>query len=400
MRGDHYEPVCIGDVQDALASHCPSGKLAFVQHIDLSYHWTPHQTDEIARDRLSPLRNPLMDTLQSVREAGSIAAAAKSMQLSYRHVWGELKRWEQTLGQPLILWEKGQSARLSEFADKLLWAERQAQARLAPQIRALQAELEKTFSVAFDPEHHVLPIFASHDDALVQLREHAAMRSLHLDLRFCGSVDAIRALNEGRCIMAGFHAPSQPDSHSLVASTYKPLLKTGLHKLIGFATRQQGLMVQPGNPLNLLELRHLLNPGVRFVNRSPGTGTRLLLDQWLSAAALNAQDIVGYIREEPSHAAVAASIAAGQADVGLGIGSAAQAQGLDFVPLEQEDYWLVCLKSAVDSPPVQQLRRMLQSSEWTEHINTLSGYEAGNTSGQVQSLKHRLPWWVHRPEKA
>ncbi len=355
---------------------------------------------ETARDRLSPLRNPLMDTLQAVRQAGSIAAAAKSMQLSYRHVWGELKRWEQTLGEPLILWEKGQSARLTEFADKLLWAERQAQARLAPQIRALQAELEKTFSVAFDPKHHVLPIFASHDDALVQLREHAASQSLHLDLRFCGSVDAIRALNEGRCIMAGFHAPSQPDSDSLVARTYKPLLKTGLHKLIGFASRQQGLMVQAGNPLNLLELRHLLKPGVRFVNRSPGTGTRLLLDQWLSAAALNAQDIVGYTREEPSHAAVAASIAAGQADVGLGIGSAAQARGLDFVPLEQEDYWLVCLKSAVDSSPVQQLRRMLESPAWTEQINTLPGYHTGNTSGLVQSLKHRLPWWAHRAKKA
>jgi putative molybdopterin biosynthesis protein len=399
MRGVHYEKVCIGDEQEALAGACHSGKLAFVQHIHLSYHWTPHQIDEIARDRLSPLRNPLMDTLQAVRECGSIAAAAKSLQLSYRHVWGELKRWEQTLGQPLILWEKGQSARLSEFADKLLWAERQAQARLAPQIRALQAELEKTFSVAFDPEHHVLPIFASHDDALVQLREHAATQSLHLDLRFCGSVDAIRALNEGRCIMAGFHAPSQPAAHSLVARTYKPLLQTGLHKLIGFAIRQQGLMVQPGNPLNLHELRHLLKPGVRFVNRSPGTGTRLLLDQWLSAAALKSQDIVGYTQEEPSHAAVAASIAAGQADVGLGIGSAAQAQGLDFVPLEQEDYWLVCLKSAVDSPPVQQLRRMLQSPDWTEQINTLSGYHAGNISGQVQSLKHRLPWWAHRSEK-
>ncbi|PIT80099.1 LysR family transcriptional regulator [Limnohabitans sp. 15K] len=400
MRGVHYEEVCIGRKQDTLASTRRSGKLAFVQHIDLSYHWTPHQIDEVVRDRLSPLQNPLMDTLQAVRECGSIAAAAKSMQLSYRHVWGELKRWEQTLGQPLILWEKGQSARLSEFADKLLWAERQAQARLAPQIRALQAELEKTFSVAFDPEHHVLPIFASHDDALVRLREHAATQSLHLDLRFCGSVDAIRALNEGRCIMAGFHAPSQPAAHSLVARTYKPLLKTGLHKLIGFASRQQGLMVQTGNPLNLHELQHLLKPGVRFVNRSPGTGTRLLLDQWLSAAALKGEDIVGYTQEEPSHAAVAASIAAGQADVGLGIGSAAQAQGLDFVPLEHEDYWLVCLKSAVDSPPVQQLRRMLQSPEWTEQLNTMPAYHTGNTSGQVQSLKHRLPWWAHRSEKA
>jgi len=70
------------------------------------------------------------------------------------------------------------------------------------------------------------------------------------------------------------------------------------------------------------------------------------------------------------------------------------------VPLEQEDYWLVCLKSAVDSPPVQQLRLMLQSPDWTGQINTLPGYHTGNTSGQVQSLKHRLPWWAHRSLKA
>lgn len=370
-----------------------------VQHIHLAYNWEPHRSDERTRDRLSPLQNPLMDMLQAVRESGSIGAAAKSLDLSYRHVWGELKRWEETLDQPLIQWEKGKSAKLSEFADKLLWAERRAQARLAPQIRALEAELEKTFSVAFDPEHHVLPVFASHDDALVQLREHAAEQSLHLDLRFCGSVDAIRALNQGRCVLAGFHAPAQPDANSLVARTYKPMLKTGLHKLIGFARRQQGLMVQPGNPLNLRELRHLMNPGVRFVNRSPGTGTRLLLDQWLSSAALKPQAIIGYDQEEPSHAAVAACVAAGQADVGLGIGSAAQAQGLDFVPLEQEDYWLVCLKSAVDSPPVQQLRRMLQSAAWNEQMNTLQGYQLGSTTGQVQSLKQRLPWWTHRSQK-
>jgi putative molybdopterin biosynthesis protein len=370
-----------------------------VQHIHLSYNWTPHQLGDAGRDRLSPLRNPLMDMLQAVREAGSIAAAAKSMRLSYRHIWGELKRWEQTLGQPLILWEKGQSARLSEFADKLLWAERQAQARLAPQIRALEAGLEKTFSVAFDPDHHVLSIFASHDDALVQLREHAAKQSLHLDLSFCGSVDAIRALNEGRCIMAGFHALTQPGASSLVARTYKPLLKTGLHKLIGFASRQQGLMVRPGNPLNLQQLQHLVNPGVRFVNRRPGTGTRLLLDQWLTAAEMNTSDIQGYAQEEPSHTAVAACIAAGQADAGLGIESAAQAQGLDFVPLAQENYWLVCLKSAVDTPPVQQLLHMLQSHAWTARLNALPGYKTGEESGQVQSMKQRLPWWTHRLQK-
>ena len=138
-----------------------------MQRIGLSYQWSP-QGGESLRHRHSPLRNPLMDLLQAVRDAGSIGAGAKSLGLSYRHVWGELKRWEASLGQSLILWEKGQSARLSEFGTKLMWAERQTQARLAPQIQALRADLERTFAIAFDPQAHVLTCYASHDAALAR----------------------------------------------------------------------------------------------------------------------------------------------------------------------------------------------------------------------------------------
>jgi putative molybdopterin biosynthesis protein len=339
------------------------------------------------------LRNPLMDLLQAVRSAGSISAAAKALDLSYRHVWGELKRWESLLNQDLIVWEKGQSARLTEFANKLLWAERQAQARLAPQISALHAELEKTFAVAFDPQSHLLTLYASHDDALVQLQQQAAQQALHLDIRFCGSVDAIRALNEGRCTVAGFHAPVQPSANSLVARTYLPLLKTGQHKLIGFVRRQQGLMVQAGNPMHITQLDDLTRAGVRMVNRSLGTGTRLLLDQWLRQSQLEPKDLHGYDHIESSHAAVAACVAAGLADVGLGIASAAQAQGLNFVPLEQEDYWLVCLKSALETAPVQALMETLQGQAWQEALNPLAGYEISPVSGTVQALKKTLPWW-------
>ena len=368
-----------------------------MQQIDLSYQWRP-QTPDVLRNRHSPLRNSLMDLLQAVRNAGSISGAAKSLDLSYRHVWGELKRWEQTLAQPLILWEKGQSARLTGFADKLLWAERQAQARLAPQISALQAELEKTFAVAFDPTHQALPIFASHDDALVVLREEAAAQSLHLDLRFCGSVDAIRALNEGRCHVAGFHAPWQPDAQSFVARTYKPLLKPGQHKLIGFAAREQGLLLAPGNPLGVQSLQDLFCPGVRFVNRSLGTGTRLLLDQSLLMAGLLPSDLKGYAHEENSHAAVAACIAAGHADAGLGIASAAKVHGLDFVPLLREHYWLVCLATVLETQPVRQLRQLLQSEAWQIHLQAMAGYSPMPEAGQVHSLRSMLPWWRFKSE--
>jgi putative molybdopterin biosynthesis protein len=370
-----------------------------MQHIEFSYQWAP-EGSQIQPPSQSPLRNPLMDLLQAVRGAGSIAAAAKQLGLSYRHVWGELKRWEQSMGQPLILWEKGQAARLTGFADKLLWAERQAQARLAPQISALQAELVKTFAVAFDPSHWALPIYASHDDALVRLRDTAAEGALHLDVRFCGSVDAIRALNEGRCHVAGFHAPWQPDAQSLVARTYKPLLKTGQHKLIGFACRTQGLMVKPGNPWGLQGLADLFQPGLRFVNRSPGTGTRLLLDQGLQEAGWSPCALNGYAVEENSHAAVAACIAAGSADAGLGIASAAQVQGLDFVPLWPEHYWLVCLASALDSPAVRQLRHLLASALWQQQVQTLAGYSPTPLAGQVQSLRSMLPWWQFKKARA
>ena len=369
-----------------------------MQHIELSYQWTPPGAETV-RNRQSPLRNPLMDLLQAVRDTGSIGGAAKAMGLSYRHVWGQLKRWEDNLGQSLILWEKWQAARLTGFADKLLWAERQAQARLLPQISALHADLEKTFAVAFDPAHLVLPIFASHDAAMDLLREEAASRALHLDLRFCGSVDAIRALNEGRCHVAGFHAPWQPDAPSLVARTYKPLLKTGQHKLIGFAKRAQGLMVARGNPLSLRDWADLCKGDVRFVNRSPGTGTRLLLDQNLQERGLDPASVKGYAQEENSHSAVAARIAAGLADVGLGIAHAAEGHGLDFVPLSQEFYWLVCLASALDTAPVVQLRQLLGSAAWRASLEALKGYSPIDQAGQVQSLRSMLPWWQFRSSR-
>ena len=343
------------------------------------------------------IRNALVDLLAAVREHGSISAAAKGMGLSYRHVWGELKRWEAELSQPLVVWEKGQRARLSEFGEKLLWAERQAQARLAPQIEALHAELERTFAVAFDEGAHVLTLFASHDDALAALREQAAQS--HLDVRFCGSVDAITALNQGRCVMAGFHVPPQRASGSLAERTYRPLLKTGQHKLIGFARRSQGLMVAPGNPLALRCVADLASKRARYVNRAIGTGTRVLFDELLAQSKVDARAIDGYTSAEPSHAAVAQAVASGAADAGLGIEPAARARGLDFVALLQEDYFLVCLKEALDEPAVQALREFLQSDAWHQRLRTLPGYEPMR-SGDILSLKDQLPWWSFRTNKS
>ena len=344
------------------------------------------------------LRHPLMDLLQAVDQQGSISAAARALNLSYRHVWGELKRWEQELGHELIVWEKGHSAKLTEFGSKLMWAERQTQARLAPQLEALRADLERTFAVAFDPAAHVLTLYASHDDALPRLREHAATTGLHLDIRFCGSVDAIRALNEGRCTLAGFHTQRHPSDTSHSAHAYRDLLVPGLHKIIGFAERTQGLLTAPGNPLQLHSLGDVARTQAKFVQRSRGTGTRVLLDDLLAQDQLSAADLNNWPDEEPSHTALAEAIASGRCDVGLGIESTAQARGLHFVPLVQEQFHLVCLKSALDTPATLALRALLQDPTWHQILHALPGYQV-HDSGQVQSLSEQLPWWTFKRTK-
>ena len=363
----------------------------------LQLHYTLSRTSSPAQ-----VRNPLIDLLQAVSIHGSISAGARELGLSYRHVWGELKRWEDELGNELLIWEKGQAARLSEFGAKLMWAERRAQARLAPQIEALRSELERAFAVAFDPNAHVVTLYASHDHALAALREYALTGApadapaeatqLHLDIRFCGSVDAIRGLNEGRCEMAGFHTLQHPQPGSLAERTYKPLLQPGLHKIIGFATRMQGLMVRQGNPLGLQSLQHVRDRQARFVNRTLGTGTRVVLDELLAQAAITPGSIRGYDDAEPSHLAAAHAVAEGRADAAMGIEAAAQALGLDFVPLVEEQYHLVCLKSALEQPAIASLRALLQSAAWRQTLATTPGYSPARC-GEVVALREVLPWW-------
>jgi putative molybdopterin biosynthesis protein len=345
------------------------------------------------------LHHPLMALLSAVHDTGSISGAARALDLSYRHVWGELKRWEGELGQTLVSWVKGQPALLSPFGEKLLWAERRAQARLAPQIEALRGELEQAFAIAFDASAGVIPMTASHDDALPLLRAMAqSQHKLHLDIQFTGSVDALAALNDGRCLMAGFHALTESPLRSPTAKVYRPMLRPGHHKLVSFARRSQGLIVAPGNPLHIESLHDLCRRDVRFANRTRGTGTRVVLEELLAAQRIPPSALAELERTEPSHRAAAEAVASGSADAAFGIEAAARARGLEFVPLARELYFLVALQQTLDQPPVQALLALLRSEAWRAQLNALPGYAAEN-SGEVLSLRRVLPWWSYRKPK-
>jgi len=373
-----------------------------MRHIELTYALRPGPVTAAAG---APMRNAMMDVLHAVHEHGSISGASRALGLSYRHVWGLLRQWETDLGHELLVWERGQAALLSPIGQRLLMAERLVQARLGPQLESLKTDLERVFSQALDVEGavagHELVLYASHDHALTALQDFAAGHTqvdrprdsrLHLDLRFCGSVDAIRALNEGRCMVAGFHTQPFAGARSLSARTYRPLLRLGTHKIIGFARRTQGLIVAPGNPLRLRGLDDVARLQARYVNRARGTGTRLLIDELLAQHGLAPIDIEGYDHVEASHAAVAHAVASSAADTGLGTAYAAQQLGLGFVPLTDERYLIVCLKSALTTPAVQALIRTLRHPAWQSTLNAMPGY-ATDHCGDVASMKRLLPWW-------
>ncbi|HEY6133524.1 MAG TPA: substrate-binding domain-containing protein [Rubrivivax sp.] len=366
-------------------------------HLEYTFETSQQRDDQLGAE----VHNPLFVLLSGLHEHGSIQQAARARGSSYRHLWGALKHWEGVMGEPLVTWAQGQPARLTPFAERLLWAEKRARARLTPHIEALRAELERVLADALDGTQQVLSVLASHDLALPLLRERAsAGHRLHIELKFAGSMDALRALAEGRCLVAGFHVPMLARADNVFARQLKPLLKPGKHKLIGCTRRMQGLMVAPGNPLRLHGLNDLANPartGLRFVNRQPGSGTRLLTEHLLAEAGLSPQAIAGFDSStaEDSHLAVAAAVASGVADAGIGIEAAARRYGVGFVPLVEEAYFLVCLHDTLEHPAVQLLREVLQGPAWRETLASLPGY-AADRSGEVLSLTRALPWWRFR----
>jgi putative molybdopterin biosynthesis protein len=357
---------------------------------------------EPGEQRGAALSNPLFELLAAVLEKGSIRHAAQALGCSYRYVWGSLRRWEETLGEPLIIWSQGQRARPTQFAERLLWAERRARARMQPHIEALRSSLGRVLADARDPRHQLLTVRASHDIALPVLQQHAAKAAdLHLDIRFQGSVHSLHALNDRQCLIAGFHVPLVRGAAPVFAKALKPLLKPGVHKLIGCSRRMQGLMVRREHAGTVRSLSDVMRHRMRFVNRQPGSGTRMLVDHLLQESSIDPDSLPGSdgLTEE-THVAVAACVASGLADAGVGVEAAALQFGLHFTPLVEENYFLACLKPNLEHPAVRRLCTVLAGEGWSGILANLPGYRPALEPGKVLVMKAALPWWRYSNPKA
>jgi putative molybdopterin biosynthesis protein len=226
----------------------------------------------------------------------------------------------------------------------------------------------------FEPQHTVLAV-GSHDLALevlgVFLRR--KLEKVSLSCANVGSMGGIMAIRNKESHIAGIHLLDEETGRYNVDYIQKFLPATTC-QLVHLAMRQQGLMVMPGNGKNILGLSDLVRPDITFINRQRGSGTRMLLDYEMNKGGLLTSQIVGYEKEVGTHMAVAASIAAGTVDTGLGVKAAALAVGLDFIPIAEEQYDLL-LNFPPEDERLQAILLILQSDEFRREVEALGGYD-------------------------
>jgi putative molybdopterin biosynthesis protein len=226
----------------------------------------------------------------------------------------------------------------------------------------------------------------SHDLALEALWAQA--RRTNLDLAFTasyvGSLDGLLALLHGEALLAGTHILDEETGEYNLPILRRLFVGQQL-SVVTLAEREQGLIVPRGNPQGLQSLADLASRGLRFVNRQPGSGTRTLLDYHLQRAQIPAQKITGYNSIAPTHMAVAAAVADGQADVGLGLVAAARAYGLGFVPVAHERYDLVLLAEDRRLAAISRLLEIIRQPDFRAVVAALGGYDTTHT-GEERSI--------------
>jgi putative molybdopterin biosynthesis protein len=217
-------------------------------------------------------------------------------------------------------------------------------------------------------------ILGSHDLTIDLMAQFLALRNIRLISANLGSLGGLIALGRGEAHLTGSHL-LDPETGEYNLSYIRRYLPNKPVVVIGLVTREQGLIIPPNNPKAIKSLADLSRTDITYVNRQRGAGTRVLLDYHLNQLDISSISIYGYKREEYTHLAVAAAIASGRADCGLGIHAAAKALNLDFIPLYKEKYQLVISREYYTSPLLQPLLALFKDEKFRMAVTQLPGYD-------------------------
>ena len=223
---------------------------------------------------------------------------------------------------------------------------------------------------------HDILIMGSHDLLMDVLAREVNRRFPQIAMLCAnvGSLGGLAALQQGRSHMAGAHLldPQTNEYNLPYLPQYVPELET---VVVHFVNREQGLVVQPGNPKEVHGFEDLCRPEVRFINRQEGAGTRLLLDHHLQQLGMKSEQIPGYLDQVSTHTEVAMRVRHGFADTGLSIRSAALAFGLDFVPVTTERFDFIIPKAHFYTEAIQELLDVMRSRDFLQKAEQIGGYD-------------------------
>ena len=232
---------------------------------------------------------------------------------------------------------------------------------------------------------NTLVIIGSHDPLLDELGNmlHIANPDSYIASTHVGSMGGIMAIRRGEAHAGGCHLlDTETGEYNLsFMRKYFPSHNARLIRCVG---RTQGLMIAKGNPKNIAGFAGVASPEISYVNRQKGSGTRILTDYLIKKEGLKPEQIYGYDREELTHTSVAAQIAGGSADAGMGIYSAAMLYNLDFIPVCTEEYDLIIPDHAWDTPMVRKLIDLLKSEEFKNRMLELGGYNVENPGEEIE----------------
>jgi putative molybdopterin biosynthesis protein len=198
-----------------------------------------------------------------------------------------------------------------------------------------------------------------------------------------GSLGGLVALRDGLCHLAGSHLLDPATGEYTLPYVDRVVGERDV-AVVRLVHREQGLIVARGNPLAISAIEDVARADVRYINRQRGAGTRVLLDHELGLRDIPADAVSGYAREEHTHLAVAAAIAAGRADAGLGIMAAARAFGLDFVPVMREPYDLVLTIDTLEDPVTAPLWALLEEADFRAAVEGLGGYDTAEMGRRIR----------------
>ena len=306
--------------------------------IDLDLRWRTAVDGEATE-----IEDTLFALLEGVAAGGSLNHAAQAAGVSYRHAWGLVRDWEHRLGAPLVRSRRGRGASLTTFATALLGARADAARALQPALSATALRVSAAVEAAIERDRSRVRFASSHADLVQKLRDSLARNGHDVLLEIVGSEGALRHYRRGDADVAGFHLPLGTLGRT-VAAKLIGLLDDQKDDIFLLEKRTLGLMSRPDQPVPTLDT--LAGGKFRFVNRQPGSATRLTFDGLLGAAGIAPGDVRGYGDEEYTHTAVAALVVSRDADVAFGASDAANHFALAFEPMVEERFYLVVRKDS------------------------------------------------------